>query len=326
MIYHLAQLEHHGNVMTQTIWCYTSDENYIFPTLVSASQAKRQLKNSEDQVVIMCFGISDQIFLNVREVANSENILLIRVSKDILRGLPMYCARLFIYDIIASPASDLIYLDGDTQILSNLRALSEIKPKPGSLLAVPDLMALAIASSTPLGVKRSEYFHKLGLSADLQLRYFNSGVLKANMSDWKMISEDCVKFIMNNDMNNFHFLDQDVLNIISQGRHELLSIRWNCPAFFLRRGLDDLIDPVVLHFMSRPRPWEGGFLPWGLSGHVPYQQFIEAHPQLADFYRPFRGMKKLRYHIQQCSKAVMEDWGNETMRARIREFEKMAVI
>ena len=124
------------------------------------------------------------------------------------------------------------------------------------------------------------------------------------------------------------FYDQDVLNLLA-GRDQIdLSLRWNFPVFFDNSGLSTTIDPLVRHYMSRPRPWDGPFRPWGRNGMDQYIRLVERHPELKVLFKPFRGVKFLRYSLQQNYKRITDGkvWNTAKVRAAIAEYERQAAL
>ncbi|SEG71127.1 Lipopolysaccharide biosynthesis protein, LPS:glycosyltransferase [Methylobacterium sp. 190mf] len=313
-------------VAVRTGWCYTTDENYLFPTLVSASQVAKQVDPQKNEVLIIYFGGAETPSDSLKDVAAAEGVSILALPKSILNGSPMICARLHIADIVSSRYEFMVYVDGDTQILGGLDDLASTEPRAGSLLAAPDLMSFTVSSPGRKNRIRSEYFRSIGIDTRLQSRYFNSGVIKVSVNDWKTISDECIRLLKNVDINTYSFRDQDALNLVMGGNHDLISIRWNWPAFFWGCGLEKLIVPKILHFMSRPRPWEGAFLPWGETGNGPYRDFVSLHPQLTELYLPFGGLKKARYVAQQHVKNLVANWGNQDLIGKIMTAEANAVI
>ncbi|MGI4766361.1 MAG: glycosyltransferase family 8 protein [Janthinobacterium lividum] len=245
---------------------------------------------------------------------------------ELLNGAPMICARLYLASILESEYEIITYLDGDTQIVGDVRPLANCIPREGTILAAPDVMSLMIRDQRREWRDRAVYFRRIGLPDKSHESYFNSGVMKAFRSDWAAFSIDCLSLLSKPDSKDFHFRDQDALNLILQGRHDPISLRWNWPGFLVPKAFEGIVEPKIIHFMSKPRPWDGSFPPWGLAASTPYRDFVLKHPGLAQLYRPFKGWNFLRYQMQQRAKSIIEDFNSVSMRSRIELSEQRAIV
>ena len=54
----------------------------------------------------------------------------------------------------------------------------------------------------------------------------------------------------------FPFMEQDALNATLRGRFAPLSPRYNFMGDFFLLDLERTIEPIVLHFVNAPKPWE----------------------------------------------------------------------
>jgi hypothetical protein len=308
-----------------TCFCYAIDEGYLLPSLVSASMLRRHIDPDKADIVIICFGPTTDLTRVAAAVSAAEGIVFLSAPTEVLQGLPMNCAR-FLLDHILDPAyADVTYLDADTQVLGSVRPLLACAIPAGGLVAVRDLMALMSDDPAAIWQKQRDYFLSIGIAKGNHSSYFNSGVLRFRRSEWAGISRDCIALCRSSAGRAFKFADQDALNVVLAGRTSLASLKWNFPGFFLGRGIEDIAAPKIVHYMSKPRPWDGPFQPWGNAGMDPYIAFCSRYPGLAGLHRPMTGIKRLRYVAQQAYKRVSFDWGSKAMRARIARFEANAI-
>lgn len=308
-------------------WCYVVNEVYLLPALVSASQLRACLRDHDDDVLIVSIGDESAVTREAARVAQSYGVELVVAPEGVLQGLPMYCARLFLNTVLDSRRYEYVtYVDADTQFVGNLQDLATAAPKPGSILVVPDIMSIAIDHPSKSFESCKKYFQDIGIPEDNQRIYFNTGVIKYRSSDWTSIATECLKVMGRRQISDFRYPDQDALNIVLDGSQTLASFRWNYPAFFIGRGLGDIVEPSIVHFMSRPRPWDGPFPPWGRSAFNPYQAFAKAHPELGHLFKPARNGRLVRYMLQQTYKVSTEPWGTEFFRRRIKAFETKAFV
>ena len=310
-----------------TCWCYTTNEAYLLPTLVSAVQLSKSSTATNNSIRIICFGNKTDVVVKAAETAFIFGIILVSVPLGILGTLPMTCARFFLNNFVSDEFNHIVYLDGDTQIVGDVRALAVVEPVSGSILAAPDIMSMTINQPNRASRKLRAYFLQIGLSIDRQAEYFNAGVIKAGSSDWATISNECLKFFKHDSSYlKFRFLDQDVLNLVLNGAQTKISLAWNFPGFALNRGLEQIVKPKIIHYMSRPRPWDGPFSPWGQAGYAPYVSFMIEYPFLSELYRPFTRPVYARYVIQQQAKRFIERWGSRFMLDQLRSAEQTSVV
>ncbi|MGB3262862.1 MAG: glycosyltransferase [Microcoleus sp.] len=123
----------------------------------------------------------------------------------------------------------LIWLDSDTIVLGSLEPLWNL-----------DLGTMPVAAAANVW----------GNPNNSQDRnpYFNTGVLVYNMKLWEQekLSE---KLLENADSNLWGDHDQGALNSVLAGRWKQLDRIWN-------NDKTDDMSTKVMHFMSKPKPWE----------------------------------------------------------------------
>jgi lipopolysaccharide biosynthesis glycosyltransferase len=83
------------------------------------------------------------------------------------------------------------------------------------------------------------------------------------------------------------FLEQDILNIVLQGRKEVLPGMWNIQRLdfrpFALRELGDVESFTgVMHFVGEAKPWTRWADPWGQSLYLKYAEPLGLPP---DFWR-----------------------------------------
>ncbi|MDQ0448504.1 glycosyltransferase family 8 protein [Methylobacterium aerolatum] len=311
----------------KSCWCYVVNEGYLLPALVSATQLRSHLHERADDILVVCIGEETDVTRAAARVGREHGIEVVVAPLSLLKGLPMYCARLFLCDVLDGRGYDFVtYADADTQFVGDLGDLAAAQPRAGSLLAVPDIMSMTINHPSKALNGCKAYFDKIGIPPRNQRIYFNTGVMKFRSSDWGAISRECLQVMGRRQVSDFLYPDQDALNIVMDGNQTLASFRWNYPAFFIGRKLDDIVAPSIVHFMSRPRPWDGPFPPWGRPAFQPYLTFVEAHPDFAHLLKPARNVRLVRYMLQQAYKQATESWGSEFFRSRIAQFESTAFV
>lgn len=232
-------------------------------------------------------------------------------------------ARLFLADLLPKNYDYFLYVDGDTQIRGPLDDLL-LKPVPyGMFYAAADPMTFAGDDPDRLSRTIAAHFASLGLSSADARRYFNSGVIYAERSGWAHIGSEAWK-MFSGQSGASRFPDQDVLNLVGLPHCLSMSLAWNFPVYMNSIRVVSKIRPRIVHYMSRPKPWEGAFPPWNAEASAVYDEVAFAYPETARYWRRMKRATWLRYHLQQHYKRVhaMVTWGFGAKRRRILAYER----
>ncbi len=232
------------------------------------------LQNNYD-IVILNESLSDENKEKLSELAlGKENISLrffsmtqlIEEHKDLFYvsehfSVAMYY-RFFIPQIFAK-YNKALYLDCDIVAEKDVADLFVTDLKEAYAAAVEDCVIM----------QKGEYLHKtLALSKDCN--YFNSGVMLFSVENLKrvdLLKEACELLTKHKDAR---WPDQDILNILFQGKLVFLDPRWNLITdlqayyglhyvsyptnnadFFAKLGQDATERPYIIHFAGKKKPW-----------------------------------------------------------------------
>ena len=97
----------------------------------------------------------------------------------------------------------------------------------------------------------------LGLALDTP--YFNAGLMAIDRAAWRaeQLTERVTK-ALRDDPERYPFMEQDALNAALKGNFMALSPRFNFMGDFFLLDLERRLEPIVLHFVNAPKPWELG--------------------------------------------------------------------
>jgi lipopolysaccharide biosynthesis glycosyltransferase len=308
---------------------YTADQSYLFPSLVSALQARRYVSAQASDVVIIGVDVDSSAQKDFTAICASENIRFLTVTGESIGGGTAMMARLFLDRLLPVDYSRILYLDGDTQIVGSLDALLESDVPAGTFLAANDPMTFTLSGNRADGRAFVRHAREIGLSDHQMKSYFNTGVLLINREGWDATGQAAWRLIQQRG-RDFRFPDQDPLNVVGADRHFRMSLAWNFPIFMCNVDVAPSIKPAIYHYMSSPKPWQGGFLPWRSRGALPYREIVVRHPGLERYRTRFPLMDRVRYHAQQRYKAILESvtWGIGERRQQIllyeRQFQRVA--
>jgi lipopolysaccharide biosynthesis glycosyltransferase len=261
------------------IVCAT-DNNFVqhcAATLVSI------LKNNNQKVTIYLLteGLTknNEKILNYLVQNNGGELHVILVDAETLKNCPMpqlsnlghisiaTYYRLLIPKLLPENIDKVIYFDCDIIVRQALNELWNSSISNYAIGAVYQITNRSIEDS-----KRLNYPVSFG--------YFNAGVLLINLKYWRenQISEKLFEYlILNKDSIIYH--DQDALNGVLYNQCLKLPIKWNMLTIFFMKNtltindvhegeiinsyseykkqiLIDSVNPAVIHFVSKPKPWD----------------------------------------------------------------------
>lgn len=238
---------------------YGTDDNYVFPTAVSAASAAFYLRPGERLTLhLFDLGVSDAHYEEycalVRRANATDAVSLVRhrLNKEMFEGFGAWRGSVVTYSrmMMEELLPDLdwaIYFDGDTLWLGS----------PGELWDLRDESKLILASvdpPTPMGTENPEFawYRERGLDVDAS-GYLCMGLMLANLKAMReaRIAARCRAFMK--EFPNPRVVDQTVLNLVCQGRTAPLPPQWG--VFSVWHGSVDLSKPSAVHYVTDV-PWK----------------------------------------------------------------------
>jgi lipopolysaccharide biosynthesis glycosyltransferase len=155
-----------------------------------------------------------------------------------------------------SASEKLLYLDVDTVVENDVSQLFDLDLKGYPLGGVEEA--------------EKEKNHKVAIGMEEQSKYYNTGVLLVDIPSWKKENvlnkaKHAYKHIPDRKRQSQEFYaDQDLLNVIFEGRWRDLPARWNPRAFDNRAGgqiltrgeLKEKQGLSLIHFNGKEKPWQ----------------------------------------------------------------------
>jgi hypothetical protein len=302
--------------------CYTTDPGYLLPTLVSARQARRFANPGNADIAIFSIGGDTEASRVFARICAAEGILFIPVKQSDVEGAGAMLARLFLDRLVPPEYDQLLYLDGDTQIDGSLDPLLDADVPKRHFLAATDPMSFSLDGRNRQDRALMAYFSGIGVPAERQRSYFNSGVLRINRHGWDEIGDESWR-IYQRLRGQTRYPDQDALNLAAPNRRIPMSLAWNFPIFLRNARVEEMIKPRVIHYMGAPKPWHGSFLPWSAAQFEPYLELVRQYPELSPYLKRMSAGRKFKYFLQQRYKRVLETltWGYGRRHAAIMDYE-----
>ena len=275
--------------------CFVSDEGYAEPlrTALYSLLCNRDKMRLYD-ILILYENFSDEAKQRTLRLAEGEQGVRIRfIDIAPVRGhFPKtanayYTAainyRLYLFDKMFTNYGKMLYLDCDMIFLEDVGRLfdTELGEKEVAAVRSEDFRVL---SKTRRAVYLDDYPYNVdnyrtdGLGMQHPEDYFNSGVLLLDLEKARQrITMPQIYEMLAR--HKYTFSDQDVLNMLFDGRVFSLDIRWNfmtCVAEQLQSGnrySEELYadlrreDPAVIHYVGHKKPWNADKI---LSEHYQY--------------------------------------------------------
>ena len=197
-----------------------------------------------------------------------------------------------------------IYIDGDMVACTDVADLLEVELGDRLIAAVRDFCGLADAFHP--GLDRRAYMQReLGLKNFEG--YYISGLLVMNLRQFRkeFTLSQMMEFAAS---RQWRYHDQDILNVLTEGRTLLLDARWNVlqdygshrllPPHLYQEWADSLKDPWIVHYGGDAKPW--------LYPRVPRAEYFWQYAPASPFYHeilacPKRERKEnARYRLKYC--------------------------
>jgi lipopolysaccharide biosynthesis glycosyltransferase len=289
MIAEGAQIEETRKVKTKLV-TFVTDRGYLVPSLVAASQLIQQKINSIADIRIYTIDITPEVLKLVSKafIPQGIDIKALDTKSFVPAGdvhfyknhVPLAAlARLSLHEVIEPNYKDIIYLDGDIQIVGDVRDLIAY--------TVPDGMILAGLGSAWLDIdgsilNRTPKDYLAGLGHVTSNTYFNSGVLAFNLTTWTKMAPLALRFFFENSAACIRH-DQSALNAVFKGSVLELAPKYNFHSVYSDLYLQRRYRPAIIHFTGGNKPWGRAGPPWGGQFQESYRQIQKTYPFLAPF-------------------------------------------
>ncbi|WP_084687136.1 glycosyltransferase family 8 protein [Rhizobium nepotum] len=291
---------------------YVSDAGFLYPTLVSASQLEQNASDNFCDILIYLINVDADTMEVVRQEFPEFRIFGLSdaqfafpddvyFKKDHVAAATL--GRLVLYEHIPTQYEHIVYIDGDTQILGDVRGLLIKDVPPGKIAAGRGGLWLSRFENGPGARADRAYVGTIGTSVD---DYFNAGVLALRRESLAQIGQDALRFFFQHSrLCRQH--DQSALNAVSRGKVEFL---W--PGYNFHGSYDVLRAPVsrrpaIVHFTGPYKPWLVDFGPAARYAAA-YDEFDIRHPLISRY----------RFRITPAKRGILaSEWQKSVLRTRV---------
>jgi lipopolysaccharide biosynthesis glycosyltransferase len=174
-----------------------------------------------------------------------------RFSRAVLR-------RLFLDRVVPPRYERIVSVDSDMWIARpGLGRLATLNLGGAPIAAAYDMIFLMDFNGGALA--RRFLRHRRALGLDPATPYFNAGLMVIDRAQWSA-GEIGARAIdaLQRAPGRYPYVEQSALNELIAGKFAPLSPRYNFMGDFFLLDLEAAIEPIVLHFVNAPKPWQFG--------------------------------------------------------------------
>jgi lipopolysaccharide biosynthesis glycosyltransferase len=249
----------------RTAYCFTPDRTFFPPAVRAIASLIEAEPEAEDEIFLVCEPDDVTPGFDRLPSALRERIKLVtldfsrfdaklagkgRFSRAVFR-------RLFLDEILPAQIERIVTVDSDMLIVrAGLSRLAGFNLGGKPLAAAYDMIFLMDFKGDDALVRQFQRSRRsLGLA--LNTPYFNAGLMAIDRARWREEKlTERVTQALRDDPKRFPFMEQDALNATLAGRFAPLSPRFNFMGDFFLLDLERRLEPIVLHFVNSPKPWE----------------------------------------------------------------------
>jgi lipopolysaccharide biosynthesis glycosyltransferase len=246
--------------------CFTPDRAFFAPAVRAIASLIEAEPNAKREIFLLCEPDDvapgfDRLPAPLRERINLMTLDFKRFDAKLAgkgRFSRAVFRRLFLDDILPAHFERIVTVDSDMLIVRDgLKRLETLDLGNKPLAAAYDMIFLMDFKDDALSRRFQRSRRALGLTLDTP--YFNAGLMAIDRAAWRAekLTERVVK-ALRDEPKRYPFMEQDALNATLKGNFAALSPRFNFMGDFFLLDLERLLEPMVLHFVNAPKPWELG--------------------------------------------------------------------
>jgi lipopolysaccharide biosynthesis glycosyltransferase len=248
----------------RTAYCFTPDRAFFAPAVRAIASLIEAEPDVEREIFLICEPDDvapgfDKLPAPLRERINLMTLDFSRYDSSLAgkgRFSRAVFRRLFLDDILPAHFERIVTVDSDMLIVRpGLKRLESFDLGGKSLAAAYDMIFLMDFKGDALARQFQRSRRALGLSLDTP--YLNAGLMTIDRAAWRAekLTERVTK-ALRDDPKRYPFMEQDALNAALKGNFAPLSPRFNFMGDFFLLDLERRLEPIVLHFVNAPKPWE----------------------------------------------------------------------
>jgi lipopolysaccharide biosynthesis glycosyltransferase len=248
----------------RTATCFTPDRAFFAPAVRAIASMVAAEPDVEREIFLICEPDDvapgfDRLPLPLRERIQLMTLDFSRLDGKLAgkgRFSRAVFRRLFLDEILPAHFERIVTIDSDMLIVRpGLKRLESFDLGGRPLAAAYDMIFLMDLKGDALARQFQRSRRALGLALDTP--YFNAGLMAIDRAAWRAekLTERVTK-ALRDEPELYPFIEQDALNAMLKGSFAPLSPRFNFMGDFFLLDLERSLEPMVLHFVNAPKPWE----------------------------------------------------------------------
>jgi len=267
-------------------YCFTPDRAFFAPAVRAIASLIEAEPNVEREIFLLCEPNDvlpgfDRLPALLRERVKLMTLDFKRFGAGLAgrgRFSRAVFRRLFLDEILPAHFTRIVSIDSDMLIVRpGLKRLESFDLGGRPLAAAYDMIFLMDFKGDALARKFERARRSLGLA--LETPYFNAGLMAIDRAAWRAAKvTERVTQALRDAPKRFAFMEQDALNAALKGDFAPLSPRFNFMGDFFLLDLERRLEPIVLHFVNAPKPWELGLWKGEARFAEPYRDWFASSP------------------------------------------------
>jgi lipopolysaccharide biosynthesis glycosyltransferase len=248
----------------RTAYCFTPDRTFFPPAVCAIASLIEAEPDAEHEIFLVCEPDDvtpgfDRLPASLRERIRLVTFDFSRFDANLAskgRFSKAVFRRLFLDEILPAHVERIVTVDSDMLIVRpGLKRLESFDLVGRPLAAAYDMIFLMDLKGDALARRFQRSRRGLGLALDTP--YFNAGLMVIDRAAWRAEKlAERVTRALRDAPERFPFMEQDALNATLKGGFAPLSPRYNFMGDFFLLDLERRLEPLVLHFVNAPKPWE----------------------------------------------------------------------
>jgi lipopolysaccharide biosynthesis glycosyltransferase len=248
----------------RTATCFTPDRAFFAPAVRAIASLVEAEPDAEREIFLICEPDDvvpgfDRLPAPLRERITLVTLDFSRFDAKLAgkgRFSRAVFRRLFLDEILPARFERIVTVDSDMLIVRpGLKRLDSFDLGGRPLAAAYDMIFLMDLKGDALARQFQRSRRSLGLALDTP--YFNAGLMTIDRAAWRAEKlTERVTRALRDEPGRYPFMEQDALNAALKGNFMALSPRFNFMGDFFLLDLERRLEPIVLHFVNAPKPWE----------------------------------------------------------------------
>jgi lipopolysaccharide biosynthesis glycosyltransferase len=248
----------------RTAYCFTPDRVFFAPAVRAIDSLIQAEPGGGHEIIVVCEPTDvppgfDKLARSLRDRIEVLSVDFARFDKNLMpsgRFSRVVFRRLFLDELLPSRFERIVSIDSDMLIVRpGLKRLESFDLGGRPLAAAYDMIFYMDFKGDALARRFQRNRQSLGLQLDTP--YFNAGLMAIDRAEWRRraLTEQVTRALRDTP-ERFPFNEQDALNATLKGDFAPLSPRYNFMGDFFLIDLERRMEPIVLHFVNAPKPWE----------------------------------------------------------------------